>query len=291
MAFPTRTRRLFRGALLTAASLACAKASHHPAITLTPTNVELPGKVVWHDLVTPDPDGARKFYGAMFGWEFKDAGDKAPHYTVVSLGGRPIAGILDSRGRKAEKATSQWVGSISVRDVDAAVSSVKAHGGNVLWGPKTLGPRGPVALVADAEHAAFALMRAPEGDPADESPAVNDWLWNEMWTRQPDSAASFYGRLADYKVAPSDNPNRTYFVLATSGQPRAGIAELKAAEAHPTWLAYVRVANVAASVGRAESLGAKVLIAPSPELRNGTVALIADPSGAMIALQYWEPKP
>ena len=291
MSLPTRTGRLFGGAVLAAASLACARASHHPAITLTPTNVELPGKVVWHDLVTPDPDGARKFYGAMFGWEFKAAGDKAKHYTVVSLGGRPIAGIVDSRGRKAQQTGSQWVGSISVRDVDAAVSSVKARGGNLLWGPQILGPRGPVALVADPEHAAFVLMRAPGGDPADQSPAVNDWLWNEMWTRQPDSAASFYGRLADYNVAPSDNPNRKYYVLATSGQPRAGIAELKARDAHPTWLAYVRVADLPGSVSHAEALGAKVLIAPSPEIRNGTVALIADPTGAMIALQYWEPKP
>lgn len=290
MPFLAHTRRLLPGALLAATSLTCARASH-PAITLAPTNVELPGKFVWHDLVTPDPDAARKFYGAMFGWEFKDAGDKAKHYAVVSLGGRPIAGIVDSRGAKAQKAGSQWVGSISVRDVDAAVSSVKAHGGNVLWGPKSMGPRGPVALVADPEHAPFTVMRAPEGDPADESPAVNDWLWNEMWTRQPDSAASFYGRLADYKATVTDNPNRKYYVLAAAGRPRAGIAELKATDAHPTWLAYVRVADLAASVSHAEALGAKVLIAPSPDIRNGTVALLADPTGAMIALQYWEPKP
>jgi hypothetical protein len=289
MALPIPHWRRVPVALLAAASLGCATASQ-PAITPTPTNTELPGKFVWHDLVTPDPDGARKFYGAMFGWEFKDAGDKAKHYTVVSLSGRPIGGILDSRGGKAEKARSQWVGSISVRDVQAAVSTVKAGGGKVLWGPKTLGPRGPVALVADAEQAPFVLMRAPGGDPADASPAVSDWLWNEMWTHQPDSAASFYGRLADYKVAASDNLNRKYYVLGASGQPRAGVAELKAKDVRPTWLAYVRVADLAAAVSHAETLGAKVLIAPSPDIRNGTVALIQDPTGALIALQYWEPK-
>jgi predicted enzyme related to lactoylglutathione lyase len=290
MPFPLHARRLAPGTLLAALTLACATASQ-PAITPTPTNTELPGKFVWHDLVTPDPDGARKFYGAMFGWEFKDAGEKAKHYTVVSLGGRPIGGILDSRGGKAQKAAPQWVSSMSVRDVEAAVGVVKAGGGKVLWGPKTLGPRGPVALVADAEQAAFVLMRAPGGDPPDASPAVNDWLWNEMWTRQPDSAASFYGRLAEYKVTPSDNSSRKYFVLAASGEARAGVAELKAKDVHPTWLAYVRVADLAAAVSRAESLGAKVLIAPSTDIRNGTVALIADPTGAMIALQHWEPKP
>jgi predicted enzyme related to lactoylglutathione lyase len=290
MTIPCHTWRLSACSLLAAAALACATAKQ-PAITDTPTNTQLPGKFVWHDLVTPDPDGARKFYGAMFGWEFKDAGDEAKHYTVVSLSGRPIAGILDSRGGKAQKAPSQWVGSMSVREVDAAVSAVKAAGGKVLWGPKTLGPRGQVALVADAEQAPFVLMRAPGGDPPDGSPAVNDWLWNEMWSRQPDSAASFYGRLAGYKVTPSDNLDRKYFVLAASDQPRAGVAELKAKDVRPAWLAYVRVADLAAAVSRAQSLGAKVLIAPSPDIRNGRVALIQDPTGALIALQYWEPKP
>ncbi|MFL7868771.1 MAG: hypothetical protein AB8I58_08085, partial [Anaerolineales bacterium] len=28
----------------------------------------LPGKVVWHDLVTPDLDKSRAFYGELFGW-------------------------------------------------------------------------------------------------------------------------------------------------------------------------------------------------------------------------------
>jgi predicted enzyme related to lactoylglutathione lyase len=148
-----------------------------------------------------------------------------------------------------------------------------------------------VALVADAEQAAFVLMRAPGGDPPDAAPVVNDWLWNEMWSLQPDSAATFYRRLAGYTVTPGENPNRQYFVLTASGEPRAGVAELKTKDVHPTWLAYVRVADLAAAVSHAESLGAKVLIAPSPDIRNGTVALIADPSGAMIALQHWEPKP
>lgn len=290
MPIPVRPWRLPAQSLLLLTAVACAPA-RQPAITTAPTNTQLPGKIVWHDLVTPDPDGARKFYGAMFGWEFKDAGEKAKHYTVVLLKGRPIAGILDSRGGKAQKARPQWVGSISVPSVDAAVTTVKAGGGKVLWGPKSLGPRGPVALVADAEGAAFVLMRAPDGDPPDADPVVNDWLWNEMWTRQPDSAASFYGRLAGYKATPSSNPNRRYFLLETSGQPRGGIAELKEKDVSPTWLAYVRVPDLAAAVQQARTLGAKVLIAPSPEIRNGTVALIADPTGALIALQRWEPKP
>jgi hypothetical protein len=52
-------------------------------------------------------------------------------------------------------------------------------------------------------------------------------------------------------------------------------------------LAYVRVADPAATAARAAQLGGRVLIAPRSDLRNGTLALIADPTGAVLALQKW----
>jgi predicted enzyme related to lactoylglutathione lyase len=195
---------LFVGSVL----LSCASTAKQPAITPTPTNTQLPGKFVWRDLITTNPDAATKFYGALLGWEFKDAGEEAKHYIVISQNGRPIGGILDSRGKKAEKVQSMWVSSLSVKDVSAAIAAVNAAGGKVLWGPKTLGARGPVVLVADPEKAPLALMRAPGGDPADDEPVINGWLWTELWSRQPDSAVQFYSRLAPYQSRPSENLDR-----------------------------------------------------------------------------------
>jgi predicted enzyme related to lactoylglutathione lyase len=281
---------LFAVFLVGALLLSCASSANQPAITQTPTNTQLPGKVVWRDLITNDPEAAKKFYGGLLGWEFRDAGEEAKHYIVVSQNGQPIGGILDSRGKKAEKVQSQWVSSMSVRDVNTAANTVKAAGGKVLWGPKTLGARGPVVLVADPEKAPLALMRAPGGDPADDEPVINGWLWTELWSRQPDSAVQFYSRLAPYQSRPSDNLDRPYFVLDTDGQPRAGIMKLFAQDVRPLWVPYVRVADVAAAVKQAEALGGHVIVSPSANLRNGTVALIQDPTGAILALQYWEPK-
>ena len=82
-------------ALLAILSQGCG-AAKQPAITETPTGTELPGKFVWHDLLTSDPAAAQRFYSGLFGWEFRqsDSGE----YTVVTQAGRPIGGILDSRG-------------------------------------------------------------------------------------------------------------------------------------------------------------------------------------------------
>ena len=168
---------------------------------------------------------------------------------------------------------------------------IKAGGGKLHWGPKTLGPRGEVALVADAQNAPFVVMRAAQGDPPDATPAVNGWLWNELWTPDPEAATRFYEKLASYHVKANDDDDRVYYVLEAGGQPRAGVTRLNATEVKPNWLPYVRVADVETTVRQVESLGGRVLIAPTPKIRDGRVALIQDPTGAAVAIQEWEPKP
>ena len=53
----------------------------------------------------------------------------------------------------------------------------------------------------------------------------------------------------------------------------------------PVWLTYFGVADPAASAARAASLGGKVLLPVSPEVREGTMAVVQDPSGAILVLQ------
>jgi uncharacterized membrane protein HdeD (DUF308 family)/predicted enzyme related to lactoylglutathione lyase len=135
--------------LLTLLIHGCSSAQQ-PAITVEPTGTQLPGKFVWHDLLTGDPVGAQRFYAGLFGWRFRPS--RSDEYTVVTQAGRPIGGILDTRKGKTDH-TSQWLGSVSVADVDSAVGVVRAGGGKVLWGPRDLGPRGQVAVVADGQKA------------------------------------------------------------------------------------------------------------------------------------------
>ena len=42
-----------------------------------------------------------------------------------------------------------------------------------------------------------------------------------------------------------------------------------------------------AAAAGAAALGGEVLLGPDPELRNGTIALVVDPMGAVLALQQW----
>src|SRR5215471_1113555 len=61
-----------------------------PPLTTVSGSPRLPGKFVWADLVTDNVPAAGKFYGALFGWTFRTAGD----YTIASNGDRPLCGMF-----------------------------------------------------------------------------------------------------------------------------------------------------------------------------------------------------
>ena len=51
------------------------------------------------------------------------------------------------------------------------------------------------------------------------------------------------------------------------------------------WLTYFGVHDAADAAKKAEELGGKILLPASPELRDGSMAVVADPSGAILVLQ------
>ena len=77
-----------------------------------------------------------------------------------------------------------------------------------------------------------------------------------------------------------------YTMLSNGGVYRAGILQ-NPTDWKPAWLTHFAVADPAAAAGRVEALGGRVLLAPTPEVREGTVAIVADPSGAILALLKW----
>src|SRR5215471_18271613 len=63
-----------------AASALAAEGPVFPPLTSVSGNPRLPGKFVWADLVTDDVPAARKFYGSLFGWTFREIGN----YSIAS---------------------------------------------------------------------------------------------------------------------------------------------------------------------------------------------------------------
>jgi predicted enzyme related to lactoylglutathione lyase len=265
----------------------CAGKTSLPAMTSTDSGSELVGKFVWRELLTESPDGVERFYGELFGWTFRAT--DLPRYKLILHQDRPIAGMVSTGEETKQINESQWVSLLSVTSVDDAVRQVRGARGEVHVKPVDIPDRGRLAVVSDAQGALLAFVRAEKGDPPDRDPSMGGWLWTELWTHDVDGAFGFYEGLVGYEreAAPSDED---YTVLRSSGAPRAGILELNVKEIRPHWLPYVRVENARAVAERVEALGGKVVLAPRDDIRDGTVAIIADPSGAVLAVQQWPRK-
>jgi uncharacterized protein len=270
-------------------TLACSTRSKSAAPTAVATAPPsaLTGKFVWHDLVTEDPEACRRFYGALLGWEFEDTRRGDRPYILARAGGRYVAGIV-AVPPDASQELSQWLGYMSVPDVDAAAAKVTQAGGRALVAPREVGSIGRAAVVLDPQGAPVGLLRLAAGDPADEaSPILGRFFWMEYLAKEPDAALSFYKDLAGYESQARETPAGTPYQVLTRERPRAGLMKSPIESVRPNWLSYVRVEDPAALAGRVVSLGGKVVVAPRTEIRNGTLAVVADPSGAVLALQKW----
>src|SRR5580658_9416873 len=164
-------RRTLYTMLLSAAGVATLQAAPGaavvlPALTQPASGEHHVGKVIWADLVTPDLESAERFYGALFGWTFREVpGD--PNYTLALFEDAPVAGFFHKALAAGEKQQPAWLTFLSVRDVDTAQQVAVAHGGKVLSKPRTFPQRGRQAVLADPDGAVFAVMAAQGGDPAD----------------------------------------------------------------------------------------------------------------------------
>jgi uncharacterized protein len=254
------------------------------AISKTP----LVGKFVWRDLMTDDPALVKPFYAALFGWEFVETKALDRPYTLIKSGGQFIGGIAKGQRRVVHESNAQWLSFLSVADVDRAAQATAAAGGAVLVAPFDVPKVGRAAVVTDPQGAPLGLMRASFGDPADPpEPVLHRFLWTEELVNDPLASAKFYADLVGYEILVHDEGDKPFRVLKALGRERAGIMRMPFKNVQPTWLPSVMVADPAASAERATKLGGRVLVAPRMDVRNGSVALIVDPSGALLALQRW----
>jgi predicted enzyme related to lactoylglutathione lyase len=124
--------------------------------------VNEPGTLGWNELSTRDPEGAKAFYRAIFGWEANDLPmEDGSTYTEWRAGGQPVGGMLDMRRRMPEEVPPHWGVYFGTEDTDATVEKVKAGGGWLLFGPMDIEP-GRFATVKDPFGAFFSVMQPSE---------------------------------------------------------------------------------------------------------------------------------
>jgi predicted enzyme related to lactoylglutathione lyase len=280
--------RLLPAIALAALVAACTSTAPGRAAGLSLSSEPLLGKFVWHDLITDDPEGAQRFYAGLLGWEFeRTTHPRGGDYVLIQRDGRYVGGMVrveDPVGADY----SRWLPYLSVADVDAAVRYTESAGGSAVLGPLEIGNIGRAAAVRDPQGAVLGLLRSRVGDPDDSMAAgAGQIVWNELLAADEVDAAAFYESLAGLQAQTVSRRGGEYTLLRAGGRERGGIMQRPDPRVTPLWLTHFAVADVSAAAAKAEALGGRVLLAPSPDLREGTLAVVTDPGGAILALQQW----
>jgi uncharacterized protein len=245
------------------------------------------GQPCWIDLLTSDPERARRFYRGVFGWTDEDPGPEFGGYVNFLKDGAPVAGMMQN-SELGPGQPDAWTVYLQSADVRSTARAVAAHGGLVINPPVDVADLGSMAVVADpsgarvgvwqpGRHRGFGVLGGP-GAPA----------WFELLTHRYDDAVRFYRDAFgwDTEVAVEDEDFR-YTTLGVGEGRKAGIMDMAAErfspDAPPAWSVYIGSADVDATLERIEELDGAIL-EPAEDTPFGRLATAVDPTGATFKL-------
>ena len=241
---------------------------------------ELPGRPIWIELFTPDPDAAQAFYGDLFGWTSEDAGPEYGGYRLLLCDGAPVAGLMRNDGQ----GPSAWAVYLETNNADDTVAMAKANGGQMILEAHQVGDRGTMAVVTDPAGAMVGIWQ-PDEHPGfaalgeDNAPA-----WFELLTTAYDASIPFYENVFGWDThTMSDTPEFRYTTLGSDDLARAGLMDGSAflGDQAPAWSTYIQVADTDEALAKAVGFGATEVDAPQ-DTPYGRLASFADPQGVRL---------
>jgi uncharacterized protein len=119
-----------------------------------------PGSFTWFELTTPDVATAKKFYGAVFGWETKDS-EEPPPYSEWQVDGKSIGGATTPNPNAPADAPPYWLVYFASDDVDATASKAAELGGTPIVRPMDY-PGGRFTIIQDPQGATFGVVKSTQ---------------------------------------------------------------------------------------------------------------------------------
>lgn len=238
---------------------------------------------IWFDLMTSDAEGARRFYGALLGWQYDISGPEMGHYAIARVDDAPAAGIgTIPPGAGFPPA---WTIYFGVPDADATLRAVGEAGGSVMTPAEVIPEAGRLAICQDPTGAVFGLWEPGYHTGAGILDEPGGMAWCEVNTRDAAAAAAFYQRVFSLGADVMEMQGTPYHMLKNHDRPVCGVLQMTAewGEIPPHWMAYFAVADADAAKATVEANGGQVPFGPfdSP---YGRICVVQDPQGAMVSL-------
>jgi uncharacterized protein len=254
------------------------------------TMANMHGDFVWYELITPDPDGAARFYGAVVGWTQKPSSTPGMDYREWAMGEAPVGGTLaltdDMRSAGAQPG---WLGYVHVNDIDGQIERLKTAGATIMTGPQDIPGVGRFAMITDPQGVPLYVMTDTSGVTstafAKDMPKAGHCAWNELSTTDPAGAWAFYGSQFGWKKDGELDmgPMGKYEFVKSDAMIGAIMPKMPEMPV-PAWTFYFRVPDIDAAAGQIKANGGTLLMEPM-EIPGGEFSLSAlDPHGAAFGL-------
>ncbi|WP_018350229.1 VOC family protein [Longispora albida] len=236
------------------------------------------GTPCWADLGTSDPEAARAFYGALFGWAATEPDEKFGGYAQWHLGGQPAGGVGPLMNPAQPVAWSMY---LRTEDADVTAAAVKEAGGQVLFDPETVGDLGRFTVLVDPQGAAFGVWQPLAFAGFGRTGEPGTFAWMDLASPDIPASKAFYGTVFGWSASEGD-----YVHVSKDGTEFGGIMDMTGYPegVPPHWMVYFGTADVDASVAKVLSLGGAQHVPPAPIPGGGRFAIVTDPQGAAFAL-------
>ncbi len=122
--------------------------------------VREPGALTWNELASRDPDGAKAFYGTVFGWEPETAAMSDIEYTMFKLPGGEshVGGMLTMGETYPPEVPAHWMTYFHVAGCAASTAQAKDLGASVMVDCQTI-DMGVFSTITDPQGAAVSLFQ------------------------------------------------------------------------------------------------------------------------------------
>jgi uncharacterized protein len=243
-----------------------------------------PGTFSWVDLTTSDSDGAKSFYGGLFGWEFEDneIPDGGGVYSMCKVDGDYVAAIPPA----TESHPPHWNNYVTVASADDTTSKAEQLGANVIEAPFDVMQAGRMALFQDPTGATLCVWEPREAIGAQRVNEPGCLTWNELHAPDVAKAVDFYSALFGWTTEEMNTGegNPPYVVIRNGDRTNGGVMPTQGGEP-PNWIPYFVAQSRDGAVDETKQLGgSEVFQMDMPQ--GGRIAGLTDPQGAAFAV--WE---
>ena len=250
------------------------------------------GSFCWLELATSNRSAAAKFYSNLFGWTAEDL-PMGPEmtYTMLRLGGSDVGGAYQLMKEQVDAhVPPHWMLYIKVESADASAAKAVKLGAKQIVEPSDIPNVGRFAVLQDPTGAAISVFQPGKHRGLTTFQQIGALCWADLNCTDPAKAAAFYGEWLGWKFDTGKDGYR-HIINGTNNEDMIGgiPPQMHAPPGTPShWMSYFAVADCKAAAAKAAELGASTLMPANLIPEVGTIAVLADPQGAVFALyQHW----